>query len=433
MLRGLRDLSLVLGSRVAILLLTIGNQSCLAWFLGPAERGSFAVCIVYATVLSLIFTFGCPLSSLYFIASKKYSLSDGVANMLLYGGTGCLLAVAVGRSLLATSWPFFQKAPHSSFELALLATVTLFFETMFLRLIPAIGDFVGHTVLSLGNATLLVTLTFVGTKMLGWGVNGALGAVILTGGVTIVTILWYMKRRHGLRRGHASLEQLGPMLHYGLRSYAGNVTNQMNLQVGTVLLAIFASKEEIGFFAVAVQLAARVFIIPDALSMVLLQRVAIDRQGRKDLVAQCSRLVFQVCGVLLFLVIVCATPFVRIVLSPAFLPAVPLVRILAIGVLVRCVSKALTPYLTQTNHPGIVSAGVAVGTVCNFVLLWLLFPILRLPGAAWAMTLGFLISSAILASAFSRASGIPHGELWRYKRSDWAGLMAQMRRLWAAS
>jgi len=126
-----------------------------------------------------------------------------------------------------------------------------------------------------------------------------------------------------------------------------------------------------------------------------------------------------VVAILLAVLAIFATPMVSILFSPQFLPAVPLIRIIAVGILVRSAGKLFVPYLIGTNHPGIASVSVAAGMVTNLVLLLALMPYLGLMGAAVAVSVGYLVSSAILQIAFCRISGQRFRETWRFTVEDW--------------
>ena len=99
----------------------------------------------------------------------------------------------------------------------------------------------------------------------------------------------------------------------------------------TMVLAFFATREEIGLFAVASMLTFQATVIPDVISTVLMPKVAGDGVGKKELVAQCFRLTAIICGILLLVIAVFAEPIVVVLFSPKFIPAVLLIRILSIG------------------------------------------------------------------------------------------------------
>jgi O-antigen/teichoic acid export membrane protein len=115
---------------------------------------------------------------------------------------------------------------------------------------------------------------------------------------------------------------------------------------------------------------------------------------------------------------VVAHPMVSILLSPKFLPVVPVFRILALGVAFRAGTKVLVHYFNATNRPGVFSLATVVGMLSNLLLLLVLLPKFGLPGAGWAMTLAYLLNGSVLVVAFRRYSGLGFLESWLPRRSD---------------
>jgi O-antigen/teichoic acid export membrane protein len=214
-----------------------------------------------------------------------------------------------------------------------------------------------------------------------------------------------------------------------VRYYLGKVSNLATVEVGTVIVAMFVGKEELGIFAVASTLAARVELIPNVLGTVILPRVASGAHGRPELVAQVARLAAVVCAGLLGTLVVFADSFVRIIFSPAFVAAVPLIRIIAAGTLMRCASKMVVPYLISRNRPGLASGAVFAGMVANLTTMVALIRKFGLPAAALAITLNHLVSSLILLEAFHRVSGMPRRRFWALTRSDWGLIQRAAGRL----
>ena len=106
MTSGIRDLSFTFISKIICLLLIIGMQSCLAWCLGPAGRGSYAVCLMFATLLSVILVVGCDTASVFFVSSRRFDISEGITYSLIYGGIGSALAIVAGLILMQFKIPF---------------------------------------------------------------------------------------------------------------------------------------------------------------------------------------------------------------------------------------------------------------------------------------------------------------------------------------
>ncbi|HSW47063.1 MAG TPA: polysaccharide biosynthesis C-terminal domain-containing protein [Phycisphaerae bacterium] len=411
------------GSRIAILILGLASQSCMAWFLAPAGRGSYAVCLLFTTMLTLICLFGCDVAALYFVASRRSTLSEGIMNTLLYGGSGCLLAIVAGLVVMQMPLAFLTKASVSAFHLSLVLIPIGFFSSTLVLMLNSLSEFVWLAVFTVGGSLTHLVFTVLFVPLLGWGVEGAMVATNVSGLITIAAVLVLFRRRHGLRPVRPSWPSVVDMFHYGVKYYVGKISNNVNFQVGAIILAFFASKEEIGLFTLATMLTAQIMMIPDTLTTVLIPRVATDKHGRRDLIAQCARVTLILCGLGLLGLCMFARPIVGILFSEAFLPMVSLVWISSLGILVRSATKVMVPFMLNTNHPGITSISTAIGMVTNVILLWLLMPRWGLDGAAWAMTFGYLTGAAVLLAGFVRISGLRHREIWRFRWTDWTSFV----------
>lgn len=418
MASGVRDISVVFGSRISLLFFGLASQSCLAWVLGPAERGAYAVCMLFSTLLALFFVVGCDIASVYFVSSKRFSISEGIAHTVVYGGIGSGMAVIAGLVIMQLPISFLDKATPGAFYLALVSIPFSLFAFIFVRLLTALHQFGWFAIISVLAAAVQLLLTALFVWFFKLGVKGALAAIIISNTITIIVTLVFFYQQCGLTWIRPSLKSLLGMFHYGARYYVGKIGNNINFQIGTMVLALFSSKIEIGLFAVASQVVVRTMLVPDALTVVLMPKVARDKTGKKELVAQCARLVAVVSTVLMLILAVFAKPIVSILFSPAFLPVATLVRILAVGVVVRSACKIFVPYLLGTDRPGIASISTIVGATTNLGVLWWLLPALGLPGAAIAMVAGYFAGSILLTLGFSRLSGLGLREIWQFKRAD---------------
>ena len=95
--------------------------------------------------------------------------------------------------------------------------------------------------------------------------------------------------------------------------------------------------------------------------------------------------------------------------------------------MLRSAAKIIVPYLNGTNHPGVFSIATLCSTVTNLVLLLVLLPRMGLVGAAWAMTAGSFVGTAILVYSFARFSGLTLVQTWRPRAEDFAFLLEMWR------
>jgi O-antigen/teichoic acid export membrane protein len=425
----IHDFGFTFFSRVICLFTGLATQSSLAWFLGPSDRGSYAVCLIFATFLNVFCLIGCDIASVYFVSSKRFSLSEGVVYAFIYGGLGSLLGVIVGYVLLQFPLSYWEKASISSFYLALGLIPMMVFSYILLQLVTAVHRFGWAAFFSVLQSLFILLFTLLFLWWFHLGVKGALWGLICGYVLVILTVLVFFRKHYGLNWVRHRRDRLKEMFNYGLRYYLGKISNLMNLEIGTMILAFFAPREQVGMFSIASQITSHTMIIPTSLITILIPKVASDTTGRKDLIAQCSRLTFQLMVIAMVVLAIFARPIMTLLFSPEFAPAVILVQIMTIGVVIRSTGKVLVPYMLGTNRPGISSMSVACGAVVNVVVLLVLSPIWGLPGAAVAMVAGFAASTLILLIYFVRMSKIRMVELFVFKPSDWILIYTHLRKI----
>ncbi|MEA3366722.1 MAG: oligosaccharide flippase family protein [Planctomycetota bacterium] len=305
---GARQTAVSLATEVARIGLAVVATVLLARILGPAGRGSYAACTVFAALLTVLFFLGTDVGCLYFVGSRRFSVSEGVAHVVFSGLMFAVVAVAAGAVLIRMPWEFFQKAPPTAFYVALALVPINFLSLTLLRMLIQVRQFTWYGILATGRHLVYLAALVVIVWVLDLGVVGALVAMLVSSVIGLVPVLVLMRRKYDLRWVWPSRSSLGRVLHYGVRYYFGKVSNLVNMQVGTVVLAMFAPKEDLGFFAVAMALASRFEIVPTALNNVLFTRVAVDPGGRPELVARCVRMSGVVVGVVLAVAAVAGLP-----------------------------------------------------------------------------------------------------------------------------
>ena len=412
------DFSVTFFTRIIVLLAALGGQSCLAWVLGPSGRGAYAVSLLFTVILTLIFLLGCDTACSYFVAAKQFTLSEGLVYACIYSTVGSILAIIAGLFILQFPFEFLTKATPEQFYIALVAIPCSVFSAALVRLFIALKEISCFSQLTVFGAASNLLFTVVLVWLFQAGVEGALIANILSELVVIVLAFYFLRTRFQVGWASPNLNGMKKIALYGSKYYLGKVSNQTNVQLGTMILAFFSTQAEIGMFALASRLMSQVMIIPDSLTKVLSPRIAGDLDGRKELVAQCFRLTLFSCGLLLLGLALLAHPLVAVLFSPAFLPMVTVIQILAIGVTLRCGSKILEPYLLGTNRPGTASLSMATGALINLGLLYIFLPRLGINGAAIGVVGSYLATFLFLCFSFLRHSGLEIRDISWPRKSD---------------
>jgi len=427
--RGSRDFFSTFGGQVGAILVALLTQAMLARALEPSGRGSLYICQVFQSTLAIIFAVGCDTAALYYVSSRRFSLSEGITYTLVNGTVSSILAVIAGWLLISCNFEIFAKASEAEFRLALFLVPITLFSLVFQGLLTAVGRYGAFGAATLLRAVSLVVLVFLLVWLGGWGVAGSLWANIIAYLVSLLFSLHVLVNREGARLVKPRLDKIATMWSYGARYYLGKLSNTANLQIGPILLGFLVSKEQLGFFSIAYRLLDQVESIPHALATLLLPRVSLSVHGRKELVARIARLALAVCGFILALLAVFAVPLVRIVFSDQFLPAVPVVRILCLAAAFRTLTKVYAPYLLGRDHPGFTSLAMGAGGAGNLLLILLLVPAFGVAGAAAGMAIGYLISTCILIFGFCRFSGLSLRDAFTWTWDDFRELKHLSRAL----
>ena len=413
---GGQDAAIVFATGVCKVIFGLAIQSLLAYTLLPEGRGSFALCVVLAGVLGVLFTPGAREGAKYFVVTRQATVSEGVGAALAICLVGGVLALTLTVPLVHGDIAFFQKAETRSFYLALaLIPVMAFSGAMEYQLagLRRFGVLAGFTLVHLA-VNLLVLLVLVRAGRL--GVGGAVAAVIGAHGCTVVLCGWYLRRYHGLVLSDPIRAVSARIVGYGLRFHPAGIGGVLEMSAGVLILGLFASPAEIGLFATASALVFRLKMISDAVGNALLPRIA--GSGRPELTTLCLRVVW--CGtvVAIFAVLAIGTPLVRILFSEAFLPAVPLLWIIAPGVLAYACAGILGTYFKGIDRPGICSWAVSLGLAANLVAIPVLYPVVGGSAPAWGLTLGMTCRLVLLAVAFARVTRMRWLAIWLPRPGD---------------
>ena len=426
---GGRETAWVFASKSLVYVAGVLIQSVLAYSLLPEGRGAYAVCVAFGYLLGVVAPLSVDRGSQFHAIAQRISVSRSVAAAL--GGciVGSVAAAILAVPLINSELAFFQRADASSFALALaLAPLCACSYAMELQL----AGFRRFRTLAIlfctqSLATLAGVLLFVrGLKM---GVNGAVLALIVSHILFFGISIRELRKRLGLGWELPSFADFRLVLSYGIRNHLSRVGNEIEWRAGVLVLAMLAGRADIGLFAAASVIATRLGAISDSVGTVLYPRLAGSAVDQTEVVGRCLRLVALATGSALLAMLALAEPLVQILLSKAFLAAVPLIWILAPGVLARAAAGMFFTYFQGANKPGICSWVVWFGLTANIAALWALYPALGIESAAWGFTIGSTVRVVSAAILFHAVTGARLRSIWLPRQGDFTYLWRSYRLL----
>ena len=424
-----QEAGIVIATKVGILFFGVLVQGLLAYTLLPEGRGAYAVCTAFAILIGTFFGLSADKGAQHFVVTKQLSLSQGViltlVSCLLAGG----LAVAAAVPLLGSGLDFFQKADTGSFYLALVLIPLVSWAVALEAQLAGLRRFARLAICALLRP-FLIALGLAGFVWgLGLGVEGALMALAVAYAGMIAACLWHLRRHCGLVAELPSAAGFFLIIGYGLRYHLAQMGSYITPYSGILLLGVVAGPADIGIFAAASVLMFQGNIISGAVGTTLYPRVAGNVEKRIELFQLSLRLTCWITGFALLAFLAVSPPLVRLLLSEAFLPVVPLLWLIAPGMLAEAASGILETYFTGANRPGVCSWASWLGLGANVGSFFALYPRLGLAAAALALTIGLVVRGIYLGFMYHRATQTSMRGAWLPRVSDWVYLRTSGRSL----
>ena len=341
--------------------------------------------------MGVIFTFGTDRASQYFVMSGKIDVSSGVWASVLFVVLGSFVGMVVGLFLIKSDISFFQKAGTSSFLLSLLLIPLYSMVTALQLHLSGLKHFKTVAKITCIQGVVSVFFIVIFVWHFNGGVNGALWAMILSSIISVMLFTNSLFSNCGLTFLIPKIAHYKMIVSYGLRYYMARLGQVVDIQLGTVLLAFYATREEIGLFTAASALTLKVLLFSTSIETSILPRIVSSQDKKNELLEYGVRVSGLFTAICISMVVVFSVPLVNILLSNEFIDAVPLIWIIAPGIIANGVSKIFIAYFRGINRPGVCSITIWSSLTTNAVVFVTLYPSIGLPAAAWAMTAGYFV------------------------------------------
>lgn len=409
-------------TQILIFLLGFGSSILLARALGPEGRGAFALLITTLSVITTFGNLGLHISNVYYGASEHTTVADLTRNSLT-------IAVFVGIVLVIGGIGLSYVPSVKNFLEANLVAQPMLWLVLCLVPFSLLSSYLASILLGRGYvhrynmanivqpALQLVFLVLV-LIVFQQGLVGSIAAYILaTLGSTVIVIFWVCQLapvKFGLER-----ELLRKSLIYGIKANIGHIAQLLNYRLDMFLVAYFLGPAAVGFYAIAVGLAEKLWMIPSAIGTVLFPKVsAVGELKANALTPNVTRHAAFLVTLLALGLAFLAQPLIVGVYGSEFAPSVLPFLFLLPGVIALSVGKVLANDLAGRGKPEYWTMGAWVSLSMTLVLDLVLIPRWGLVGAAIASSLAYGLLSLIVLAAFKRMTGISLRDLFTVKNTD---------------
>ncbi len=398
-----------------------------AGILGPEGQGYYSLTVALGLLVASLLAGGLGLAAVPFLRQESIAGKRILhAQLLWLAGAVLLLLLGAGSTLLPAPRAFFATylgwAPGLGFVVAGAVLGILLFEIFSYDLL-ARGRLVVGSVINGGRAMthllLAGTLVLAGTLTLGRAV-GLVAVAQGLGGCVVLAVAAREIRRHlrGVnppsedaptsRAGYLSLS--GLMLFLLRRGWVGQlsaVAYFLLLRLDQALLAHFRSAAEVGVYSVAVYLGEMLWLLPGALTPLLVHSAAVgktcpDRDVDSLRAVRLGFLVTLAAGVPLYFLAGLLLPLLA---GGVYTPSGPALRALLPGIIAFAPGAVLAGDFIGRGRPHWNTQASLITLAVNIAAGLVLIPAYGAVGAGWASTVAYACGSVIMISRFLTASG----------------------------
>lgn len=391
--------------QIALAVAGAGATLAAARILGPAGAGAFAVATAFLLGLVTLGTLGLESGILFRVGSRLWPARRAWRETqwiaLVFGLLGA--GAGVGLALLVPA--AFQGLPLGlvvALAAALPFGLTWIYASAVALAEDRYEDAVAPTLVQ--AAVLLVGVV---ALALAFGVEGAVAGLVLAHVAAAAVSLRRSRRALGRHSEPPGPGNLRAALGFGLKTYGANALQLLNYRLDLFVLNAVAAGAVVGRYSVAVSVTSLVWLLPRALSAVLLPRVAALREleaDRAEVEAKAVRQAVVLVGVSSAVVAV-GLALVPFVYGGDFSGAIGLGFLLLPGAALLGIANVLMATVVGRGRPGLALLGSAVSTPVSVGLYVLLIPPFGAPAAALTTTGSYALSFILAAAFYRRVTG----------------------------
>ncbi len=367
--------------------------------LGPAGKGVYALPMVEAGLVSTVFT-GLTSATSYFMLNRETGRSM-LRTAFATGGIAVCIAGAAVLIIAALGHAVWAAAPAmASLPAAAVNCIAAGYAVGIRRVRATTTITVATTLLNIalvGSGFLLVARS-PWVAIVAWVVT--LNVVALAAAVIVST--------HARSIASGKPVSVREYVHFASKTGVTNLVSLLNYRGDLYVVAVLTSVAALGLYSVAVSAAETLLIATQSAALAVSPHVgSMDRKAAADLTARCVRNNMLVAGVLCTLLFIVAPDLVGFLYGENFLPLVPAMRVLLIGVVALSLGSPVSSYFTlKLGKPEIPLwlAGFSAATCIAVAII--LVPMMGITGAAIASTVAYLVGQAAGIAVFARGAGV---------------------------
>lgn len=429
-------LSLVgLGSRIALMALTMINALLLARILGPQGFGEYFLFLRVVSVLTVVADFGLSQSANAFFGRHEEWRAHLHRIILRFvpAFSACTLVIGAGVVWLAGD-TLLPNLPRRLTWMAFAVMPMSLYANIWISMMTGMGRIWQLNLAQLITSTLSLVMTLVFIVGLSGGVHVA-ATIYIVAILAQSLIMFAMALRINSGSTRAVEEEEEPpaalsreMLHFGLRGYLGSFSYILWTRVPVFMLNYFHGTAAVGIFSVAQQLIDRMLLPIQAVQDASYRKMSrLSSRAATFTINRYLRLTWWGMWIVVLLGVLLAPSVIVLLLGRKYAASAEVCRLLLPGVAFMGAALLLDTYfLNQLRRPGMLSIVAWVNALMSLTLALLFIPAMAERGAALALVFTQIVGACIYFALYLRLSRARPAHIFCIQKKDLKALREQV-------
>lgn len=423
------DILATFSTRLVLMALALVSSIALARLLGPEGRGLLALVLLLPEWAATLALLGYDQANAVYAGlepEKRSALTwHSLWIALVLGGSLAVASIAF-FFLGAPGTSFLAHVPTSLYLLALGAIPVRFLSAYWGAILRGIKK-----ILLLNTVDVLMRVMSLGLiiALVSWrqlGVSGAVIADVTISVASALVTLALLRASYTLGPPRFDRRLFARTTAFALTAHGGTVAAYLNYRLDQLMIAILLPPEQLGYYAIAVGIAERLWILPGSIATPLLPHLASTPDRDPALAAVIARHVLVWLGLIAVALFALADFAIPFLYSEAFAEATTPLRWLLPGIVTLSVGKILVAEILVREKPRYTLWASSGAALVNLLGNLLLIPRMGTAGAALASSMSYTLLSVVLSRYYLHETGLP-----------WTALLPRLddlavyQRLWA--
>lgn len=403
--------------------------------LGPKGNGLYTLSILVPTVLSTFLNLGIAPANVYFISRGTVDVRNALFTNLWLVLILSVLGILFGA---ITIWSrgdvFFPGVSLPLLWGGVAVFPLLLLHAFLISLLQGKQDFRSFNTVSIIAPGVMLVLFLALVWGLGMKVPGALLAYGI--GYSVALVLTF---RAVWVHCQSDIRGLSPRLYakqcigYGWKVHLSNILAFVNYRADIFLVNFFLTPALTGIYVIAVQIAEQLWLLSQAVSIVLLPRLSElyqDEKTRRRLTPVIARWVFIATFFAAVLLSLVAKPLIVLLFGSKYINATGALIWLLPGIVLGSLSRILSNDIAARGKPElnmyVAFFVISVNIIANIVLI----PMMGINGAALATTVAYSLNAIAKLYLYARLSGNMWWQPFLLDRADMALILRRFKVLY---